>query len=332
MKAAKAGPVVIVSSPADVHALAVVAAVDDAGGEAVLFDTSRYPASIDVALSYGHGGSTIGVGPLPAAGDAASEAGMPAVAWPDVSGIWYRRFQPFGVPDAVRDQEVRNFCVNECREVFFSLLEMSPNVINRPSADAVAGRKPYQLARAAALGLDVPETLITNDPDKARQFWLDLDGEVIFKILSNTRTQFTQTRALGAAEIDQLPALRYAPAIFQRKLEPANHLRVTVVDQHVFAARLTTTRPEARYDWRLDRDVSIEAAGLSAATAGKIRTLMDDLGLRYGAIDFVVTADGREWFLEVNPSGQFLFVEIETGQPISRTIAESLLKGTPSEA
>lgn len=46
--------------------------------------------------------------------------------------------------------------------------------------------------------------------------------------------------------------------------------------------------------------------------------------LAYGAFDFAEDADGVWWFLECNQSGQFGFVEMDTGQPIAATIAEWL--------
>jgi hypothetical protein len=40
-----------------------------------------------------------------------------------------------------------------------------------------------------------------------------------------------------------------------------------------------------------------------------------------------LTDDGRYVFLEVNPAGQFLYVENATGQPISAALAAHLAEG-----
>ena len=37
--------------------------------------------------------------------------------------------------------------------------------------------------------------------------------------------------------------------------------------------------------------------------------LMDFYGLNYGAADFILTPDGRHVFLELNPSGEFFWLE-----------------------
>lgn len=52
------------------------------------------------------------------------------------------------------------------------------------------------------------------------------------------------------------------------------------------------------------------------------------MGLCYGAIDMVVTPDERYVFIEINPNGQYLWVEQATGLPISDAICDLLINGT----
>ena len=59
--------------------------------------------------------------------------------------------------------------------------------------------------------------------------------------------------------------------------------------------------------------------------------LVRRLGLAYGAIDLVLTPDGRYVFLEINPNGQYLWIEQLTGLPISEAIAEWLMHREPAE-
>jgi glutathione synthase/RimK-type ligase-like ATP-grasp enzyme len=65
---------------------------------------------------------------------------------------------------------------------------------------------------------------------------------------------------------------------------------------------------------------------LPAETARLLGELMNRLGLVYGAIDLRLTPEGRYVFLEINPAGQFLYIEHATGQPIAATLAQTLLK------
>jgi hypothetical protein len=56
---------------------------------------------------------------------------------------------------------------------------------------------------------------------------------------------------------------------------------------------------------------------------------MVDLGLVYGAFDFVIGPDGTWIFLEVNPGGQFRFVEYRAGVPLTAALADLLARGAP---
>ena len=57
--------------------------------------------------------------------------------------------------------------------------------------------------------------------------------------------------------------------------------------------------------------------------------LVERLGLCYGALDLVLTPDGRYVFLEINPSGQYLWIEVATGLPITAALCEMLIQGAP---
>ena len=58
----------------------------------------------------------------------------------------------------------------------------------------------------------------------------------------------------------------------------------------------------------------------------KILALMDALALQYGAIDFVLTPDSGYVFLEINPNGQWLWLDDMLSLGISSEIAEWLAR------
>jgi hypothetical protein len=66
---------------------------------------------------------------------------------------------------------------------------------------------------------------------------------------------------------------------------------------------------------------------LPPETTGKLHALMQRLGLVYGAIDLRLTPEGRDVFFEINPAGQFLYIEYATGQPIAAALATRRLTG-----
>lgn len=92
----------------------------------------------------------------------------------------------------------------------------------------------------------------------------------------------------------------------------------------MFAAEVRVGAAAADVDWRLDMNPDVLTAELPTAIRDKLLALQQRLGLRYGAIDLTRTGTDEYVFLEVNPGGQFLFVEIATGMPISTAPAQAL--------
>ena len=65
---------------------------------------------------------------------------------------------------------------------------------------------------------------------------------------------------------------------------------------------------------------------VSAAFEGKLRRYLELIDMPAGYFDFAVTAEGVPIFLEMNPNGQWLWMEQLTGYPISEEIAKALVK------
>src|SRR5262249_43441602 len=115
-------------------------------------------------------------------------------------GVWYRRFYGAGHAPAIAEEAVRDFVANECRDFLQGFLASLPNVINIPANEWQANRKAYQLACAVEVGLEIPETCITTEPEVIRPFVESLDGSAVYKCLTTTPFQFTETRAVGDDE------------------------------------------------------------------------------------------------------------------------------------
>ena len=129
--------------------------------------------------------------------------------------------------------------------------------------------------------------------------------------------------------------LRYGPAILQPNLPKAYELRVTVVGERVFAARIDSQASRlTALDWRHYEDpkVGYAAYDLPRDVADRCVRLVAGLGLSFGALDFIVTPDGRHVFLELNVNGQWAFVEMLTGMPIGDAIADWLAEAVAAPA
>jgi glutathione synthase/RimK-type ligase-like ATP-grasp enzyme len=186
--------------------------------------------------------------------------------------------------------------------------------------------KTHNLGAAAACGLRVPRTLVTSSPRAARAFVDAVGvGRVVAKAFSATEACWRETRLVSGGELDLLDTVRYAPVIFQQYVPAEVDLRVTVVGGRVFPAAVHSTELDYPVDFRLELDrVRITPATLPAGVRAGLLRLMRRLGLVYGAVDLRRTPAGEHVYLEVNPAGQWLFVEERTGQPVTATLARAL--------
>jgi glutathione synthase/RimK-type ligase-like ATP-grasp enzyme len=240
---------------------------------------------------------------------------------------WWRRPQPYVLDAAITDLTARSFALAECEEGlqgFRSLLKVS--WVNDPDRDLRASHKAYQLREARRSGLATPRTLITNDPARARAFVAEQGAErTVYKSFLAQPDAWRETRVLTEAEVERLDLLRHAPVIFQSYVEGDVDLRVTVIGDTVHAVAIRSAATQYALDFRLELEtVPMEPYELPRPVRDSVIRLMRRLGLVYGAIDLRVRPDGEHVFFEVNPSGQWLFVEERTGLPITAAFVAAL--------
>lgn len=262
----------------------------------------------------------------------------------EVDSVWVRK--PFGFGDSgfvesIRDPVQRATVAKEIGAVVDSLFALLEDRfwLNKPAAVARARLKPLQLRLAREAGLRVPRTIITNDSAVARSFCRL--GPTVFKPLVETalkyddRTLFVETTLLTDAHIDQFHLIAHQPVLLQAYIDKRFELRVTYVAGKMFVARqeLTPDCPPGIIDWRAlqGTPASSYAQGqLTHDTSSRIANLMERLGLQFGALDLAVDQDGNEYFLEVNPAGQWLGYTDEIGLPAAAEIARCLVTGRTS--
>lgn len=247
----------------------------------------------------------------------------------DVGSIWCRGSRPSGFPDNL-DPKDRAFAETGAQRA----LDALPTVgdffwINHPARNRRANSKPAQLYLAQQAGLDIPKTVITNDPEEARSFIAKSEGEVIYKSLSqNLEVELDKalfTGVLTRKEIANLDLIRLTPGIFQELVSKSYEVRTTVVGRKSFSARIDSqAHVETKIDWRHQPFEVEDPIDLPPEVERKVHAVMDAFGLVYGAFDFIVTPEGRYIFLEVNPAGQYMWVEARTGLEITAALVDSL--------
>jgi hypothetical protein len=309
--------ILVVSHPADDHANGVLGALERAGHPARLLDTARFPGDAAITQMFADGSSgfhwTIDGAPL--------DLGTCGAAW-------WRRPQQYVLPEGLAPGAAA-FSYSECHEAIAGLWAALPAIwVNPPELDERAHHKPFQLAEAARAGLSIPRTCVTNDPAEARRFIHRIGVDrTVYKTFLASEEHWRETRVLRKEELTLLDLVRVAPVIFQEFVPAAADVRVTVVGDRMFAAAITPRAGGYEIDYRMDMaGASFEATTLPAPTRTGIRSLMKRLGLRYGAVDLRRTPGGDHVFLEINPAGEWLFVEERTGQAITEGMARFLMR------
>lgn len=311
--------VLILAPVADDHAVAVAGQIDALGGRAEVVDLAWFPEQASLSMRFES-----------CSGCATSWMRHEGRRIPleDVDTVWVRRPQYPAVAEQMVRPSHRAFAANETHEALGGLWHsLRARWVNDPGADDRAGRKGYQLTMAQERGLEIPRTLMTNDPEEALRF-VDSCGyrDVVYKSFSSTREEWRETRLLRAEEVPMLAQVAHAPVIFQEYVPAEYDLRVTVVDGDLFAAAIHSQQTAYPVDSRIDiSNARIEVTTLPDEVADQLLTYTADLGLTYGAIDLRRTPDGRYVFLEINPAGQFTYIEAATGLPIAAAMARALL-------
>lgn len=251
-----------------------------------------------------------------------------------VSGLYYRRPTGFEFPDDM-SEPVRRWATGEARIGFGGLLSTSDRWLNHPSAIAHAEYKPVQLHHAAAVGLNIPRTMITNEPAQAETFARRV-GEVIYKpmtgapITDDDQNRLIYANRVAAADLND-PSISLTAHMIQEWIEHTHAVRVTIVDHAVFAAAIHADTEAGHIDWRSDyAALHYEEVCVPKHVEDAALRLMAALNLRFGALDFLVGPAG--WtFLEINPNGQWAWIE-ELTPRIAAAIANALTKDTPNRA
>lgn len=319
----------ILSSKADEHVPLLLPHLERRGARVRWVDPGDFPRSATIALRYDAEGLSRAV----------ATYDDEALDLAEVTAVWYRRPSAPSIDDAVTAPDHRR-CITDVSEAL--LLGISDTLGDArwlpgtPRAELAASNKVEQLSRAHRYGLRTPRTLITNDPAELSRFYEECEGRVITKPVrylhgvrdadGSARVFFA--RPLSRRDLQNARALRYAPMILQEYVPKESELRVTVVGDRIFAAGIDSQASRAsRDDWRhydLDR-AGFGVHQLPESVERACAELVRGYWLRYGAIDLVLTPEGEYVFLELNPNGQWGFIEYLTGMPIADAIADELL-------
>jgi glutathione synthase/RimK-type ligase-like ATP-grasp enzyme len=318
--------ILILTGAGDAHASAVATQLERAGRTVRFFDYGLLPSRGQLIYRAGPGGRRRRV----------LASGNTEIDLDRVGAIWLRR--PTPIAHDVPAQSA-TFVKAETAEFVSGLLGAVDCtwMPAHPMILRIAECKIDQLWRAERIGFEIPPTLITNSRAEALQFYRDHQGDIVSKVAARPALNVSYpqvcryTEPVTRMDLLHLGRLGHCPTTFQANVPKRFEVRATVVGGEVFAAEIhSQDSQQASLDWRhYDLgNTPHHSHRLPATVAGQCVALVRDLGLTYGAIDLIVRPDGGYVFIEINPNGQYLWLEEMAGLPISAAIADFLGRAT----
>lgn len=248
------------------------------------------------------------------------------------TSVYFRRPDLPTFQDDTLSGDERMFMSMEVRQSLEGLYKILRNAYWFSDIDAIrrAENKLYQQLIAKEIGFNLPEGIVTNEPEHFRQFVEKYNDDCIVKPIYSGQIGWPETKqVVFTSKLDAIPLnkqIEVCPTYIQKRIEKKYDIRVTVVEETIFAARIhSQSNPHTQTDWREGENLlEHEIIDLPEVLANQCRKLLKQLNLKFGAIDFVETQDNQFVFLEINPNGQWAWIQLQTGMPISDAIAKTL--------
>lgn len=198
-------------------------------------------------------------------------------------------------------------------------------VLSKPSILRKTENKIYQLQKGKEIGFNVPKTIITNNADLANGL-LSKEKTIIKpittgKIQIGDRYEIYQTNILD----ELLNDISITPVYLQEYIPKLYEVRLTIINGYFYGVKIQSSN---EIDWRDEQaDNKYIIIDVPVEIKNKCNKMLNKFNLNFGAFDFIVNRDLRWIFLEVNPNGQWLWLEQILNLNISEKIIEFLTGG-----
>lgn len=263
-----------------------------------------------------------------------------SVSEQEVSAVWDRRpTAPEILPTQNERDSINQYALEEAKYFleYLKIYVKDKYSIGSSVYDRTASSKLLQNRVAIELGVRVPDTLFSNDKQAILRFAATHPFLAVKSLGGDTVTveeghYIVYTKKVALSDLVTIPEDAFLQTVnyVQEYIEKDYEMRITVVNNDVFACKILSQEKEAdegQIDWRQGYDYGITFLKSEApfAIESFCKKYLAKMELHFGCFDFIVDKEGDFWFLECNPNGQWLWIEEETGMKISRSIAMSLI-------
>ncbi|MBD2356127.1 hypothetical protein H6G41_16095 [Tolypothrix sp. FACHB-123] len=297
--------ILILGNAEDSHAAHIKQALTQAGVTADYLDTALFPSQIKM---FWQPDTQIGGLIL----------GERRLNFTDIKSVFWRQFSGVYIPE-LQDDEQRRIALNDSMSTLRSLLQACPcRWVNSWEAYEFHKEKPLQLKAVKQLGVNIPATLIANDPQAITEF-AQSHEKVIFKpVYGGAHTQLVTEFHLDPKRLNL--AVKISPVTLQEYIVGTN-IRSYVIADSVYSAEIRS----AALDFREDMEAELIPKEVPEFVKQQCLAITQALKLQWTAIDWRLKPTGEYIFLEANPSPMFLHFEKQTGFPITEQLLKLLM-------
>lgn len=295
------------------------------GAQLFRLDTDKFPLQVQLTAHFDKSKSYHTI-----------EYNNQSISTEQVQAVWMRRIWEPQLGEELAPK-FREACIRESRATldgFWDSLKDARWVDNLERID-YASNKLRQLRIASEVGFAIPQTLVTNKAEAAREFFRQVNGKMVSKLLTAlsysmeaNSSFFLYTSIVKEEDLQDAESLRYCPMVFQELIPKQQELRVVYVNGDVFVGALNAdVYAAAKVDWRKPGvDVGAwQHHQLPDEVIRRLQAFMAKFGLSFGSLDFILTPSGEYVFLEINPVGEWGMLEKDLDLPIANAIADTLL-------
>jgi glutathione synthase/RimK-type ligase-like ATP-grasp enzyme len=250
--------------------------------------------------------------------------GSGRIAISSIDLIWWRRVRADqSLEVEIGDKHQLDLINNDCRGALNGVLAAAFTGIwvSRPDSTLRASDKLFQLSIAKQCGFRVPDTLVSQCRNEVEEFVDRHHRNVIVKPVVGAVGPLIYTQFMRDPTCLDAASFQACPAVYQEYISGTRHIRLNCFGDRSYAAVIETEE----LDWRPNLKVPIAQWDVPDSLHGRVRGVLDKLDLAMGVFDFKLTPDGEVVWLEVNPQGQFLFLEPLTKLPLGERFADYLL-------
>jgi len=320
--------ILLVTTARSLHATALKKALEELGATALRLDTDQLSAH---SWPNYHVSTSSDLASIPLSKTARRTTNLSAitVVW------WDELLVP---PELFAGLQHKEWARLETEKaLLWMLTSFDALYVNHPTSILAASNKLLQLNKARQLGFTIPETLVTGNARQAKCF---AKSATVYKPLSRPTPatvgdeRILLTSLVNAKDVAS-PSIACKLSLLQRYVLKSFEVRVTVVGKQCFAVAIHSQRSDrAKTDWRR-YDIANTPHYIHKLPIGvsdKCVALTTLLGLRFSTIDLIVTPSRQYVFLELNPSGLWLWLEKLTGLGITVALARHLHRASGAKA